>query len=227
MYSFLYMYVLLLQLSCYIVVATCYRERMTAHQCLSHPWLCSDETRDNTSQLLTTGGATSISISTTPVGSPLGCRRALAPSPEGTADSEPLKRYRCDAEKNGNVAESRDGCHNKSQQNVDGDKDSSRNRKEVHIVLESNKKVYELSSPLSSVSSLSVTPSSSAMPSPVTSPTTVTSTLTVTASKKLVVISDRSPRLAHKENVDKKKEPCATERDADSLGMLTDGQLVY
>lgn len=218
------MYVLLLQLSCYIVVATCYRQRMTAHQCLSHPWLCSDETRDNTSQLLTTGGATSISISTTPVGSPLGCRRALAPSPEGTADSEPLKRYRCDAEKNGNVAESRDGCHSKSQQqNIDGDKDTSRNRKEVHIVLESNKKVYELSSPLSSVSSLSVTPSSSATPSP----TTVTSTLTVTASKKLVVISDRSPRLVHKENVDKKKEQCATECDADSLGMLTDGQLVY
>lgn len=71
------------------------RDRMTALQSLKHPWLYDDK------QKL----AHPISPTRSPFGSPLGCRRALTPSPGETHDTEePLRKCKCDADRRGSVS---------------------------------------------------------------------------------------------------------------------------
>ena len=180
---------------------------MTAQQCLAHPWLCTSSAQDIPSRCVASGGAACVSVNTTPVGSPLGCRRALDPSPDGGAESEPLKRYRCDAEENVEISDSR--CGGSLQQDVETYIDSSRNCEELHVTLASKTKVCELSSVSTSVilSSSASTPEkmSSTMTLQVTPPT-MKSSLTVKASKMLVALGDCSPQLSRKDGVEETNE---------------------
>ena len=68
--------------------------RMSARDGLNHKWLRADDIQSLPPK--------------SPFGSPIGCRRALTPSPDGFLDSEPLKRCKCATDSSGDELQRED-----------------------------------------------------------------------------------------------------------------------